>query len=299
MTIIKQYVNGNVNVTLYDDGTKVREWEGVQKVEFPESIDVKITDYCLMGCKFCYEMSTRKGKHGDLETLKTKLSSLPSGIELAIGGGNPLDHYGVVEFLTWCKDKGYVCNLTMNQGHIRKYGINDITKYAKMLRTLIDDKLIYGLGISVNTIGDANLVYNENTIFHVIAGVHDIGIIDTIKSKYENPKILVLGYKNVGFGITYFNKEVNDNVWNWKMHIPKYFGNTNVAFDNLAVKQLEIKKWFTNDEWAKYYMGDDGTTSMYIDAVKGQYAVSSSSSIRTSWEKMDVKHYFQEMQNAK
>lgn len=96
MTIIKQYVNGNVNVTLYDDGTKVREWEGVQKVEFPESIDVKITDYCLMGCKFCYEMSTRKGKHGDLETLKTKLSSLPSGIELAIGGGNPLDHYGVV-----------------------------------------------------------------------------------------------------------------------------------------------------------------------------------------------------------
>lgn len=187
----------------------------------------------------------------------------------------------------------------MNQGHIRKYGINDITKYAKMLRTLIDDKLIYGLGISVNTIGDANLVYNENTIFHVIAGVHDIGIIDTIKSKYENPKILVLGYKNVGFGITYFNKEVNDNVWNWKMHIPKYFGNTNVAFDNLAVKQLEIKKWFTNDEWAKYYMGDDGTTSMYIDAVKGQYAVSSSSSIRTSWEKMDVKHCFQEMQNAK
>lgn len=297
MTIIKQYVNGNVNVTLYDDGTKVREWEGVQKVEFPESIDIKITNYCLMGCNFCHEMSTHRGKHGDLEMLKTKLSSLPSGIELAIGGGNPMSHPEFKRFIEWCKFRGHIINVTMNQGHINTYGED--------INFLLEEKLIYGLGISLASNNaferktNFDKVYNENTIFHVIAGVHDISIIDTIKSKYDNPKILVLGYKNVGFGITYFNKEVNDNVWNWKMHIPKYFGNTNVAFDNLAVKQLEIKKWFTDDEWAKYYMGDDGTTSMYIDAVKGEYAVSSTSSIRTSWEKLDVKRYFKEMQNAK
>lgn len=63
MTIINTYKNGNTSVTLYNDGTKVREYEGTPNIVHPESIDVKITNYCDLGCAYCHESSTTEGKH--------------------------------------------------------------------------------------------------------------------------------------------------------------------------------------------------------------------------------------------
>jgi hypothetical protein len=54
MTTINTYRNGNTTVTLLSDGTKIREYEGTPVVTHPESIDVKITDYCDMGCSYCF-----------------------------------------------------------------------------------------------------------------------------------------------------------------------------------------------------------------------------------------------------
>jgi hypothetical protein len=51
-----------------------------------------------------------------------------------------------------------------------------------------------------------------------------------------------------------------------------------VCFDNLAIEQLDVKKiLFNNNEdgWNQFYMGDDGTHTMYIDAVAGKYAKNS------------------------
>ena len=51
MKKIANYKNGCVDVTIYDDGTKIREWDdekyGIEpELEFPESCDVKITNFC-------------------------------------------------------------------------------------------------------------------------------------------------------------------------------------------------------------------------------------------------------------
>ena len=85
------YRNGDTLVTLYQDGSKIRRFpdEGANPL-FPESIDLKITDYCDAGCAWCHEGSTRRGKHADLNL--AFLSTLRAGTEIAIGGGNPLDH---------------------------------------------------------------------------------------------------------------------------------------------------------------------------------------------------------------
>ena len=99
MEQIAQYKNGNTTVTIMNDGTKIREYENTAKIVHPESIDIKITDYCDMGCSYCHESSTTKGIHGDLNKLLEVISELPAGIELAIGGGNPLSHPNHVEFL--------------------------------------------------------------------------------------------------------------------------------------------------------------------------------------------------------
>ena len=45
MKLLGKYNNGNYTVSLFDDGTKIRETEAdFFDAEFPENIDCKITD---------------------------------------------------------------------------------------------------------------------------------------------------------------------------------------------------------------------------------------------------------------
>src|SRR3990172_6477722 len=143
MTIISAYQNGNTKVAIYDDGTKVRWYEGEPCPEFPESIDVKITNYCDLECSYCHESSHAAGAHGDLAVLLDKLEELPPGIELAIGGGNPLSHPSLVPFLRELKRRNFIANITVNQTHLR--GL----RWLMLVTALINDNLVKGVGVSV------------------------------------------------------------------------------------------------------------------------------------------------------
>ncbi len=60
MKILHDYQNGNYNVKIYSDGTKIRETQEDEFLpEFSENIDIKITDYCDAGCKFCFPKGTQ------------------------------------------------------------------------------------------------------------------------------------------------------------------------------------------------------------------------------------------------
>ena len=98
-TKIAEYKNGNTTTAIFSNGTKIRSYEGTPIYDHPESIDVKITNYCDLNCAFCHEKSNLEGQHADLDRLLEVLSELPKGVELAIGGGNPLDHPDLVRFL--------------------------------------------------------------------------------------------------------------------------------------------------------------------------------------------------------
>lgn len=105
MKLLHSYPNGNYIVSIFDDGTKVRHNNlSYFAPDFPESIDLKISNQCDMGCRMCHENSTPDGKHGDLSL--PFLSTLRAGTELAIGGGNPLVHPDLIPFLERMKDQG-------------------------------------------------------------------------------------------------------------------------------------------------------------------------------------------------
>lgn len=55
MKLLNKYLNGNVTVTLFDNGTKIQEWDDNEGAhpDYPNSMDIKITDYCDAGCKWC------------------------------------------------------------------------------------------------------------------------------------------------------------------------------------------------------------------------------------------------------
>ena len=283
MTMVK-YVNGNINVELFDDGTKIRTYTDNPAPEFPENIDVKITNFCDQCCPYCHEQSDNKGNHGDLERLFNVISALPAGVEIAIGGGNPLAHPDLIGLLVRLKEKGFIANITVNQNHLHK----DV----KLVNDLINQKLVYGVGVSIVNSNLDNIKLSDNMVFHFIVGINDIKIIDELLKLYKIPKILVLGYKRFGRGSDYYNVSVEENINIWYRNISRYIGKCILCFDNLAIAQLNIRRLFTDRGWDLFYMGDDFQFSMYLDAVKGQYATSSRSSDRVNFDDCSLIEFF-------
>ena len=67
MELLGRYINGNFKTTIFSDGTKIRETEDDEFVPvFAENMDIKICNFCDMGCPFCHEGSTTDGKFGDI-----------------------------------------------------------------------------------------------------------------------------------------------------------------------------------------------------------------------------------------
>lgn len=287
MKEVAHYINGNTEVTILEDGTKIREFEGEPHITHPESIDVKITDFCDMGCAYCHESSTTEGVHGDLEKLIEILSELPPGVELAIGGGNPLSHQDLIPFLQTLKSKGFISNITVNQGHLKTY--------QELIQRLIKEELVMGVGISITNNNfeyiKPLLAITNNVVYHLIAGINSLETVDKLLQLGEC-KILVLGYKTFGFGAKYFNGDINLGIKSWYRGIRGLLGKCTMSFDNLAIAQLDIRRLFTDTGWKKFYMGDDFKFTMYIDAVKQQFAPTSRSDDRQSFSECSLIEYF-------
>lgn len=275
MKLLASYLNGNYVVRLYEDGTKIKDTSDDKFVaSFPDSMDVKITNYCDLNCPMCHEMSNILGEEGDLNS--EFFSSLKKGVELAIGGGNPLTHKELIPFLKRMNQKGIICNLTINEKHL--------LKDMELVKSLIDDKLIYGLGVSLNEINEKTIEFaktSRNTVFHVINGIFT----EYEKIANQDLKILVLGYKKFGRGKEFFNEMVEKRMEETKALIPSLLTKFKcISFDNLALEQLEIKKLVSEKTWESMYMGDDGEASMYIDLVERKFARSSTSELRYDLE---------------
>ena len=274
--ILGTYVNGNTIVVMREDGTKERYIRDGEKAvpEFPESMDLKITNRCDLGCLMCAECSSPDGEHADLR--HPIFDTIKPYTELAIGGGNPLTHPQLLGFLTHMYTKSVICNLTVNAVHF----MNNIT----LLERLRDMELIRGLDISVPTAIPDGLIPMlkdfPNAVIHTIAGVTPLSVYDQLADHDLN--LLILGFKTKGKGMEYSREH------NWLPELMFYLSDSienmrslfkGIAFDNLAVEQLNLHDIFP-DEFDELYMGDDGDFTMYIDLVAGKYGKSSTHPLR-------------------
>lgn len=272
MKIIGKYKNGNCFVTIWDDGTKERfTSEEEFKPEFPENFDMEITKKCDGGCEFCYQSATPNGKHAELLDVPF-FDTLRPFTEIAING-NSLDHPQLLEFLTRMRDKNILISMTVNQVHFERY--------IDFVEMLTENKLIRGLGISLNIINEDFITKVKkfpNAVIHVINGI--VTLEEMNKLSNNNLKILFLGYKDmVGRGETYYKiheKDIEDKKYSMSEHVmelvPKF---KLISFDNLALKQLDIKSKLTKEQWNDFYMGDDGEFSLYVNLVEGTHSKSS------------------------
>lgn len=290
--ILARYTNGNVDVILLDDGTKIRRTRDDEfKPVFPENFDYKITNKCPYGCKFCHEDSTITGLHGDIMNDKF-IETLHAGTECAIGGGAITSHPDLIPFLKKLKSLGVIANATVNQ--------RELEDNYELVTKLLDEKLIYGLGVSYNHPDPMLREFAKkypNTVLHLIAGVHTKEDFEELAC--SDFKILILGYKNLRRGNTNLQKHHDeiDKQINWlKSSIMDYAYNGSfktISFDNLALEQLGIKSQINADAWEKYYQGEDGSQTMFIDSVKKEFARMS-----TSLERFPIKDNIVDMFNT-
>lgn len=283
--ILGRYINGNEFVTIYDDGTKIRETEDDEfRPAYAENMDIKICNRCSQGCGYCHEGSTPDGEIPDLNDVF--INTLHPYQEVALGGGNVLEHPDLLNFLYRLKDQKVITNITLNQNHF----ISNI----ETVRFLISQKLIHGLGISLT---DPNPQFVEivkqfpNAVIHVINGI--VRVSDLKKLANKNLKVLILGYKEIRRGETFLLNHLPSNFYNRDKlkelltTIIEEGWFKVVSFDNLAIEQLNVKNLLSEDEWNEFYAGDDGTVTYYIDMVKKQFAVSSTAPMEERYPLLD------------
>ena len=274
LKLLGTYKNGNYSVKILSDGTKIRETNADEFIpSFAENCDVKITDKCDGGCPFCYEGCTSNGRHGDILNYKF-LDTLHPYTELAING-NDLSHPDLVPFMRKMREKKIILNMTVNQIHFERH--------FDTIKEWIDNGLIYGLGVSLKEPTDEfveKVTQFPNAVIHVINGV--VSVPDLIRLAGYNLKILILGYKNLRRGESYY--EQNDEIVNALQEdldqylFPQIINNDwfkVVSFDNLAIKQLNVQKHLPKSAWEEFYMGSDSEFTFFIDMVEGTFGKNS------------------------
>lgn len=284
MNLLGIYKNGNFTTKLFSDGTKIRETEDDEFIpDFAENMDIKISNYCDMGCNFCHEGSTKNGKHGDILNQKF-IETLHPYQEVALGGGDATSHPDLIPFLHKLKDRKVIVNMTVNQQHFEQK--------QELIKKLVDEKLIYGLGVSlVNPTDEFISLIQQypNAVIHVINGILKPSDVEMLSDK--NLKMLILGYKQLRRGGEWYSED-HENITVKQMWLKENLGGIInnfkvVSFDNLAIEQLEVQRLMSKEEWDEFYMGDDSEFTYFIDMVEKKFAKNSTTPIAERYELLD------------
>lgn len=290
--IIHKYVNGNCDIEIYEDGTRVISTDDdFLSLEYPLNVDIRVSTYCSFGvgkdgkavCSFCHESASKMGRECDYSQLTKALEGLPRGMELAIGCNELTE--GLEAFIRSVGHK-FVINLTVNQGHI--------PKFASRIVKMQEDKVVWGVGVSFRgflgwKIPDC-IVNNDLTVMHVIAGIDKIrSVLDLRKRGIR--KILVLGEKD--FGFNQYRVDLNSKSHQeWRKRFKDLFTTFDVvSFDNLALEQLPVKEVFSEEQWNTLYQFEE---SFYIDAVAGHFKTSSRVAPFVDWNSISAVDYYRQ-----
>jgi MoaA/NifB/PqqE/SkfB family radical SAM enzyme len=127
MRPLRRHGNGYHFVGDPDTGLTVR-WGGSlsrdpYRAPWPELADISISNRCTKGCAFCYRDSRPDGPLMTLDAYRYALECLTSPVwgpvfQVALGGGEPLEHPDFLAILDITRSMGIVANFTTNGDHV-------------------------------------------------------------------------------------------------------------------------------------------------------------------------------------
>jgi len=243
----------------------------LEKAVTPDLIDMKITDYCESGCIYCYQDSSRKGKHAEEENIRNLIRPLKdmNVFEIALGGGEATKHPDFLHILRMIREENIIPNFS--------------TKSFEWMRdtptVMAVNKYAGKVGFSCSSVDEVRaLTYHieksgleeKKFTVHYVLGSNTINEFEKIVRSLANTgmRLLILGYKKVGRGCNFTPYDNSQ----WPSIAMNYW--IEVGVDTCAAKQYkkDLKNLRVND---KLYFTEEGKFSMYIDAVESKVARSS------------------------
>ena len=229
---------------------------------YPELVDIKITDFCELGCEYCYADSTAKGSHADMSYLFNLAHALSDmGVfEVALGGGEPTTHPKFDSIVELFHNNKICVNVTTHGS----YGIRN-AKTAKRLSS-IAHSVSYDLSVldKRDKYRDMKLSRSPCLYVNVVMGTIDRDDFRRIIYACQLLSItpVLLGFKKVGRGAN-FNLIPYD--W-WVDDIKE--SQAMVHIDTCLA--CEYKDRLVEEHIPSIlYTTEEGKYSMYIDAVNG------------------------------
>ena len=210
----------------------------------PELVDISISNHCTKGCSFCYKNSGPNEQFMKLEDYVHVLESMKhpqygNVFQVAIGGGEPLEHPDFLKIINETCKRGIIPNFTTN-------GIHLTPEICKKIKGNVG-----AVALSVTSINDilvekVTMLRNESirvNIHYVLSSKNIEEATTIVKGEYMEKlaginAIIFLTYKPAGRasdkhvikkeGLTCFLKAING----------KNVGSTRIGFDACFVPML-------------------------------------------------------------
>jgi organic radical activating enzyme len=272
-------------------GMKVRLTFGDQEPLYssaPELVDVKISDYCPLGCTFCYVDSTEDGQHGSFSDIAKIADELAQAgvFEVALGGGETTMHprfadivelfaaRGVVpnfttRSLAWLKDKKLVARLRPHVGSFA-FSVQKASEVGKLAR------LIEKSGWHDE---DSSYWERRNPALHVVMGTVSQPEFEAIldAARKEGLGVTLLGYKRTGRAT-----EPEHPYLDWWLASAQEHGPWRLGIDTALAAESRQQLLDAGVDQRMFHT-EDGRWSAYIDAVQMTMAPSSWEPARGHW----------------
>jgi len=263
------------------NGAKIRfsfdpQAEAPTRALVPELVDIKITDYCERECRWCYQSSSRSGKHAnDIFNIARSLGDLRV-FEVAIGGGEPTLHPDFVGILGNFRNCGVVPNFTTR----RLDWLRDSRKAQQIMD--LCGAVGYSVTCSEEILDFAALLRtsgfkSRRAAVHIIMGMDPAWrILDMLlTAKAVHLRVVLLGYKETGRGATYtYRTDKSAGLWEGIIALAERHECPNLSIDTVLAQRWQnelaeagISPWL--------YETQDGRFSWYIDAVSRKQGPSS------------------------
>jgi MoaA/NifB/PqqE/SkfB family radical SAM enzyme len=173
---------------------------------WPELVDISISNHCSKGCDFCYRDSRPDGSFLSVEDYEFALDCLTSPrwgsvFQVALGGGEPLEHPQLLTLLECTRQRGIGVNFTTNGDRIDD-------ALARQLSGKVG-----AVALSVNRMGQFNAaaawrLYNAGirVNLHFVLDRFSLGeAIDLLRGRYNDllapiRSVIFLTYKPAGRG---------------------------------------------------------------------------------------------------
>lgn len=274
-----EFINGNTLVKL--NGLQVSHkslrLDVPIKYEFPDVVEIKVTDRCIHSCLYCHEGCREYGNNTFKSEIYDKLNTLPDKpIMFVLSGGCILENLtGLKDIINFLDHKFLSPPICVKINFLDLERINNLPEtFGKQLTNVLLYRPNYFL-LSINQV--LNLDFEKitesglldrfspdsNIIWRFDHTKFPFEVIESVLNKkiYSGVKYLVEG----GTGALCQEDKIKEFLDKQRYHIRKPY----ILFDSDAYSQLNLDDFLQPSEKDIYSLGWDNY--VYFDAVRGEY----------------------------